>query len=99
MDRTGQVINNVTIIKYRKSCDIDIMFEDGTVLKNVEYSNLKKGSIKNPYLPSLYGVGFFGIGKYNYKDNLNCYRTWDGMLRRCYDEKNHKSSFFKTKRQ
>ncbi|MBQ8193550.1 MAG: hypothetical protein IJZ46_05725 [Bacilli bacterium] len=39
---------NMTIIAYRKSNDIDIKFEDGTVVTNKSYCNFKKGLIKNP---------------------------------------------------
>ena len=38
----------MTIIAYRKSNDIDIKFEDGTVVTNKSYCNFKKGLIKNP---------------------------------------------------
>ena len=38
----------MTIIKYRKSEDIDIQFEDETIVKNKTYNNFKKGNIKNP---------------------------------------------------
>lgn len=41
----GQVM---TIIEYRNCNDIDIEFEDGTVVKNKNYGNFKLGNIKNP---------------------------------------------------
>lgn len=36
------------IIEYRNCYDIDIRFEDGTVVLHKDYSNFKKGAIKNP---------------------------------------------------
>ena len=36
------------IIRYRKAIDIDVRFEDGTVVKRKTYSAFKKGSISNP---------------------------------------------------
>lgn len=36
------------IIEYRNCYDIDIRFEDGTVALHKDYSNFKKGAIKNP---------------------------------------------------
>lgn len=36
------------IIAYRSNVDIDIQFEDGTVVYNKRYSNFKRGSISNP---------------------------------------------------
>lgn len=41
----GQVM---TIIEYRRNDDIDIQFEDGTIIKNRSYDNFKKGKIKFP---------------------------------------------------
>ena len=50
--REGEVrfMNNgqkATIIVYKKSSDIDIQFEDGTVVKHKTYQSFKKGKIKN----------------------------------------------------
>jgi hypothetical protein len=36
------------IIAYRSNEDIDIQFEDGTVVYNKQYGNFKRGSISNP---------------------------------------------------
>lgn len=36
------------IIKYNNAIDIDIQFEDGTVVKHKKYSHFKKGAIGNP---------------------------------------------------
>ena len=36
------------IIRYRKAIDIDVRFEDGTVVERKTYSAFKKGSISNP---------------------------------------------------
>lgn len=90
MNRVGEFVNGVEIINYRSAIDIDVRFSDGTIITNVEYSNLKKGSVKNPCEPRIYGIGFIGVGKYDYINNLTAYRTWSGMIKRCYDEKNLK---------
>jgi hypothetical protein len=37
----------MTIIAYRDCYDIDVMFEDGAIVRNKAYSNFKTGSIKN----------------------------------------------------
>ena len=47
----SKIANNgqrMTIIEYRSSNDIDIEFEDGTIVKNKSYSAFKNGAIKNP---------------------------------------------------
>lgn len=35
------------IIAYRKNNDIDIQFEDGTMVRNRTYDNFRKGAIAN----------------------------------------------------
>ena len=46
-----------------------------------------KEKVSNPYHKSVFGVGYFGIGKYNSKIHLKIYKTWASMLQRCYDLK------------
>ena len=58
IDRTGEVNiasngQKMTIIAYRTSRDIDIQFEDNTIVFHKCYSMFKCGSIKNPNLHSL----------------------------------------------
>ena len=44
--KNGQEIE---IIAYRRSLDMDVKFEDGYIAKGVSFANFKKGEIKNPY--------------------------------------------------
>lgn len=49
--------------------------------------NLIKGKVKNPFKPSLCGIGVIGKGKYDSKttiNGVNIYRIWVGMVKRCY---------------
>ena len=48
----------VEILEYFKWDNCTIRFKNGTIVKNVQYSNIKTGKIKNPYHPSVYGVGY-----------------------------------------
>ena len=98
LDRTGEVgFNNngerMVIIRYSNWDDIDVQFDDGTILEHREYGNFKKGTIKNPCSPSVYGVGYFGIGEFKSIDEngkkTKCHDTWHDMHRRCYDHKFH----------
>lgn len=47
---------------------------------------IKNGRIKDVYVPSIYGVGYLGEGKYSNKYDNKLYETWRSMLKRCYDE-------------
>ena len=49
----------MTIIAYRKSNDIDIQFEDGTIVTNKSYKEFIDGVIKNPN----YGISNIRIGE------------------------------------
>ena len=78
------------IIEYNNSSDIVVEFQDEYKYKvKTIYVNFKSGSIKNPYYPSIYGVGCVGR---KYPRSMNCenikeYEAWKGILRRCYDNK------------
>ena len=39
---------NATIIRYNNTRDIDVCFEDGTIIEHGVYGNFKKGGIANP---------------------------------------------------
>lgn len=75
------------IVEYIRKDKVIITFDDINYI-TCTISNLKRGNVLNPYHPSIYGVGFFGVGKY--KGSLKKEKvlvTWFGMLRRCYNEK------------
>ena len=79
----------MTIIAYRNAKDIDVQFEDGTIVVNKIYKNFKSGAIKNPNHTSVYNTGYVGQGHYSKAVDKDAYMTWQGMLRRCYDSKCH----------
>jgi hypothetical protein len=78
------------ITKYNKSNNIEIEFQDQykTHIKST-YGEFKRGQIKNPYFPSVYGVGIIG-NKYSIENNGELakeYRMWTSMILRCFDKK------------
>ena len=95
-DRTNETRVNtdgeeMKIIRYGNNADIDVQFENGVILQHRHYCAFKKGLIKNPFFPTMYGIGFIGIGKFKTKDKngkpTKCYVAWRHMLERCYDHK------------
>lgn len=77
------------IIEYNNASDIVIEFQDKykTKVRN-QYCNFISGSIKNPYYPSVYGVGITGN---KYPRSKNCrnikeFETWNNILERCYSQ-------------
>lgn len=76
----------VEIIEYISYKQVLILFDSG-YKAYVNMGALKKGNIRNPYHPSLRGIGFLGEGKYMSKINKKpskCYTVWRSMFDRCY---------------
>ncbi len=95
-ERFGEIKKNnqgsyMKIINYKDANNIDIEFLDNFhyVAYNVRYRTFKSGSIKNPYHPSVFGVGIIG-DKYSVWENgkpTKEYKTWKCVLKRCFDTK------------
>ena len=81
---------NMRILNYKNVFDIDVEFEDGTIVTNKRYDHFKEGKIKNPYFRSINNIGYIGIGKYETRYNgikTIQYQTWIDILKRCYNER------------
>ena len=96
INRTGEVSYNkfgskIIITNYKNCNDIDIYFpEYKWTKKHTQYNYFMNGTVKSPYEPRVYGVGYIGEGKYNVSINgkhTKSYKTWNHMLERCYDSK------------
>jgi len=92
IDRTGEkhITNEgyeIEIIECFGRQNCTIRFECGFVLKYRHYKEIKNGNIKNPYHKSVHGVGCIGVGPYKKATHIKSYKTWSGMLERCYCEK------------
>ena len=59
----------IYIIEYIDCNNCTVQFEDGTVLYERKYYDIKKGHIKNPNYPLVYGVGYVGEGVFSFKKN------------------------------
>lgn len=83
------------VMDYRGSKDVIVRFLDGFGHEmSVTVSNLQRGSVKNPYHRSVYGVGMVGVGPHKMAvgvDHAKSSRVWRSMLKRCYDDKFHLS--------
>ena len=77
------------IVEYNKSSDIIVEFQDKRKAQiKSTYKEFVKGSIKNHYHPTIYGVGMRG-NKYPARPNGKVcreYYTWKNMLYKCYSE-------------
>lgn len=81
------------IVEYNSSTDVVIEFQDKYKARiPTRYDVCQRGSIKNPYHPSVHGHGMLGImsdGSKPKTSHRNGYPTkqysaWHGMIARCY---------------
>ena len=76
------------ILKYNNKTNVEVQFLKTRFEMTVELGSIRKGEVKDPYSPSVYGVGITGT-KYQPKINgVNTkeYELWTGMLKRCYSD-------------
>lgn len=79
------------IIDYTNSANITVEFQDSNKYKiSTTYQNFKRGTVKNPYDITVYGVGYLGVGEYVCwveGEHTSHYTLWENILARCYNEK------------
>lgn len=77
------------IVECGDKASIIVEFQDKYKARvHTQYSNFQKGSVKNPYYPSICGVGIIGE---KYPVTINCkpvkeYDAWRRMIVRCFNE-------------
>ena len=74
------------ILKYNGSKDVEIQFLKTGYETTVQLGNIKNGKVKDPYVPSVFGVGITGT-KYPVSNGgvlTKEYMLWCNMLQRCY---------------
>lgn len=79
------------VIDYQGYYNVTVMFSEPLYITRCDLSSLRSGGIFNPLIPTFYGKGYFGIGKYSSKDK-KFMQLWQSVLERCYSEK-YKSLF------
>ena len=79
------------VLKYNDSRNAEIQFLKTGYEMVAQLGHIKNGEVKDPYSPSVFGVGVVGT-KYPTKINdvqTKEYVLWKDMLKRCYCEKYH----------
>ena len=84
---------SVKVIEYIDSRNVLVEHMDEHKHRAVVQADvLRGGRVKNPYHPSLYGVGYIGSGLYPTRidgKNAKEFELWKNMIIRCYDPKSH----------
>jgi len=78
----------VEIIGYTNNKNVDVII-DNKVIQKTSLQQFEQGKLKNPYHPSVYGVGYFGEGRYKSaidKIKTPYYMAWKGIMYRCYTD-------------
>ena len=76
------------IVKYNNNRNVEIQFLRTGFETSVHLVQVKNGSVKDPYLPSVYGIGITGT---KYPPSVSGrttkeYMLWCHMLERCYSD-------------
>lgn len=61
-----------------------IRFIDTKYIRTVRIEHIKRGSVKDHYIPLIYGVGYYGVG---IKRTAQEYGLWYDMIKRCYSDR------------
>ena len=96
-DCVGKVFKSLNsgdfkILKYDDKKNVEVQFVTTGYRKVAEMKEVKTGSIKDLYSPSVYGVGVVGA-KYSTRVNgvlTKEYALWQSMLKRCYSDNSKK---------
>ena len=65
------------VLKYNGSKDVEIQFLKTGYETIVQLGNIKSGKVKDPYAPSVYGIGISGT---KYPSTINDVQTKEYML-------------------
>ena len=81
-------LGDFKILKYNDSRNVEIQFLKTGCETSATLGNIRNGNVKDPYSPSVCGVGVVGT---KYQSTINGvqtkeYKLWKSMLRRCYSD-------------
>ncbi|CAL9959044.1 HNH endonuclease [Vibrio phage 219E48-1] len=79
----------LVITKYVHCKNVEVRFVNTGFETTARMDNIRLGRVKDPLYPSVFGVGFIGVGEYKVSVNskiTKAYQCWSDMLKRCYSE-------------
>lgn len=74
------------LLEYITYKNCTVQFEDGTIIKNINYHNVKNGKIKNLNHPRVYGKGWIGYGEHTLCENPILGQLWHTTMKKAYNE-------------
>ena len=96
-DCVGKVFKSLNsgdfkVLKYNDAHNVEIQFLKTGYGMVARLNHIRNGKVKDPYLPSVYGVGILGA---KYPSKISGVKTkeyvlWQSMLQRCYSDNSKK---------
>lgn len=83
---------DLEITEYVNAKKVGLIFLDTRFKTYAQAGDIRRSRVKDFLKPNLFGVGFFGNGKYKARENGKLtvrYNTWADMIQRCYDDNYH----------
>lgn len=78
----------ICIDEYIGANNVKFTFESTGFKSSSPARHIRSGVVKDHLYPSIFGVGFIGVGEHKTSDkngkNTRAYITWRGMIARCY---------------
>ena len=85
------------IVKYNDTYNVDVQFLNTGYETRAQLGNIRNGEVKDPYSPSVHGVGILGTRHPSTINgrNIKEYEIWYSMLQRCYSDiyKKHRPTY------
>jgi len=83
---------DLQVTHYENAATITVRFLATGYETRAQQGDIRRGSVKDFLAPAIYGIGFMGRPVYTYVKDKTCYKTWHGMLQRCYGTNRSKSN-------
>lgn len=80
----------ISIVCYESSRSVKVKFKDTKSEVVAQSSDVRKGNVRDPMMPTVHSVGFIGVGKHSSRENKKTtkkYKVWASMIERGYSEK------------
>ena len=72
------------VIEYINNKEIVVIFDDTGYKNSYHAKDLRQGSIKDPFIRSVFEVGYLGDGPFSWSRTKKIYDKWNKMFERCY---------------
>jgi len=78
------------VVNYSGYARVYVQFISTGFIKKTTVQNIRRGAVRDPFFPSVFGVGFVGVGRYvttKNKKTKKSYQVWHAMFERCYSRR------------